>query len=186
MGGCNPSPCFCASQSQKPVISWLFSRIAERGITRPAGNSHQHFRHRKLCGPNIFNPTFMRRQATFLITAFFCAICLAAGAARMLRKPTPTPTPEPDDNGQTKIFEVRLPVTVTQKKKLVTGLSKDDFVSLRRWRPAGSHVFLRRKDQSACLVGVLMDTSPSTAGKLGFSKEAAKNFLIHGRAAAKR
>jgi len=37
--------------------------------------------------------------------------------------------------------------------------------------------FSDEKTNPPVFVGVLMDTSPSTAGKLGFSKEAAKNFI---------
>ena len=40
-----------------------------------------------------------------------------------------------------------------------------------------SHFFTDEKTNPPVYVGVLMDTSPSTAGKLGFSKEAAANFL---------
>jgi hypothetical protein len=42
---------------------------------------------------------------------------------------------------------------------------------------AGSTSFTDAKTNPPVFVGVLMDTSPSTAGKLGFSKEAAANFL---------
>ena len=38
--------------------------------------------------------------------------------------------------------------------------------------------FTDEKTNPPVYVGVLMDTSPSTAGKLGFSKEAAANFLL--------
>src|SRR5687768_1594529 len=90
---------------------------------------------------------------------------------------TPVPTPPPDAPGQVKTFEVRLPVTVLLKKELVSGLQKGDFVVLEDGVPQEITSFTDAKTNPPVFVGVLMDTSPSTAGKLGFSKEAAANFL---------
>ena len=103
------------------------------------------------------------------------ATCLAVGVAA--QKPVPTPTPE-ETGGQVKTFEVRLPVTVTEKKKqLVSGLTKDDFAVFEDGVQQEVTFFTADKQNPPVYVGVLMDTSPSTAGKLGFSKEAAANFL---------
>jgi Ca-activated chloride channel family protein len=77
----------------------------------------------------------------------------------------------------TKIFEVRLPVTVTLKNKLQTGFTKGDFVVFEDGVQQEVTYFSDEKTNPPVYVGVLMDTSPSTAGKLGFSKEAAMNFL---------
>jgi len=82
-----------------------------------------------------------------------------------------------DNAGQVKTFEVRLPVTVTQKKSLVPGLSRGDFVVFEDGVQQEVTFFTDEKTNPAVFVGVLMDTSPSAAGKLGFSKEAAKNFI---------
>jgi Ca-activated chloride channel family protein len=90
---------------------------------------------------------------------------------------TPVGTPPPDDGGQVKTFEVRLPVTVTQKDKLVTGMTKADFAVFEDGVRQEITFFSDEKTNPPVFVGVLMDTSPSTAGKLAFSKEAAKNFL---------
>ncbi|MEO7673520.1 MAG: VWA domain-containing protein [Pyrinomonadaceae bacterium] len=90
---------------------------------------------------------------------------------------TPTATPPPDDGGQVKTFEVRLPVTVLQKKLLVSGLTRGDFQVLEDGVPQEVTFFTDEKNNPPVFVGVLMDTSPSTAGKIGFSKEAAKNFI---------
>jgi Ca-activated chloride channel family protein len=90
---------------------------------------------------------------------------------------TPVPTPPIEDTGQVKTFEVRLPVTVTQKDQLVTGLKRGDFVVLEDGVPQEITFFSDEKSNPPVFVGVLMDTSPSTAGKLKFSKEAAANFL---------
>jgi Ca-activated chloride channel family protein len=80
-----------------------------------------------------------------------------------------------DDPSRT--FEVRLPVTVTQKKNLVTGLQRSDFAILEDGVQQEVTFFTADKTNPPVFVGVLMDTSPSTAGKLAFSKEAAGNFL---------
>lgn len=90
---------------------------------------------------------------------------------------TPAPTPPVETGGQVKTFEVRLPVTVLLKKELVGGLTQSDFQVLEDGVPQEITSFTTDKTNPPVYVGVLMDTSPSTAGKLGFSKEAAKNFL---------
>lgn len=121
------------------------------------------------------NSHFMKRPISFL-----CLLCvavlgfLAADAAAQ----TPTPTPTPEDTDVLKTFEVRLPVTVTGKKDvLVKGLARGDFVVLEDGVPQEVTFFSDENSNPPVFVGVLMDTSPSTAGKLGFSKEAAKNFI---------
>lgn len=77
-----------------------------------------------------------------------------------------------------KTFEVRLPVTVKDKKKnLVSGLTKNDFVVLEDGVPQEVTFFTTEKNNPPVYVGVLMDTSASAKGKLTFSKEAAMNFI---------
>lgn len=101
-------------------------------------------------------------------------------AKSTVRPPTSVPTPTPsltDETGATKIFEVRLPVTVTRKNKLVTGFTKNDFEVFEDGVQQEVTFFSDEKTNPPVFVGVLMDTSPSTAGKFGFSKEAAANFL---------
>ena len=103
-------------------------------------------------------------------------ILLALAGHVAAQKPTPTP----DETGATKVFEVRLPVTVTtddKKKALVPGLTKGDFVVFEDGVQQEVTFFSDEKTNPAVYVGVLMDTSPSTKGQLGFSKEAAKNFM---------
>lgn len=85
---------------------------------------------------------------------------------------------EPDVIKAPDVFEVRLPVTVLdKKKKSVSGLTKNDFVVLENNQPQEITFFGDEKDNPPVYVGVLMDTSPSTAGKMKFSKQAAKDFL---------
>jgi VWFA-related protein len=110
------------------------------------------------------------------------SICYQAVAAAFLfaasaSAQTPTPTPPGEEGGQIKTFEVRLPVTVTQKKALVAGLTRGDFQVFEDGVQQEVTFFTDEKTNPAVYVGVLMDTSPSTAGKINFSKEAAKNFI---------
>jgi len=86
------------------------------------------------------------------------------------------PTPTPDDSLRT--FEVRLPVTVTNKKELVAGLKRGDFAVFEDGVQQEVTFFTSDATNPPVYVGVLMDTSPSTAGKLQFSREAAKNFIF--------
>jgi Ca-activated chloride channel homolog len=72
---------------------------------------------------------------------------------------------------------VRLPVTVLDKKVLVSGLTKSDFAVFEDGVQQEITSFTTDKANPPVFVGVLMDTSPSTAGKIKFSKEAAANFL---------
>lgn len=104
------------------------------------------------------------------------SLAFAAAVSAQIPKPSPTP-PVLDDIGPTKVFEVRLPVTVTQKKNLISGLTKGDFAIFEDGVQQEVTFFSSEKSNPPVFVGVLMDTSPSTAGKMKFSKEAAKNFI---------
>lgn len=90
---------------------------------------------------------------------------------------TPTPTPADDNSGAVKTFEVRLPVTVLLKKQLVSGLTRGDFEVYEDGMKQEVTFFTDEKTNPPVFVGVLMDTSPSTAGKMDFSKRAAKDFI---------
>ena len=78
-----------------------------------------------------------------------------------------------------KTFEVRLPVTVTTKKKEKSShrVEAGRFCVFEDGMQQEVTFFSDEKTNPPVYVGVLMDTSPSTAGKMGFSKEAAKNFI---------
>jgi len=109
-------------------------------------------------------------------TLLFSAFSLAIGA----QTPRPTPPIIVEDNGAVKTFEVRLPVTVNDKKKkknLIAGLTRGDFSVFEDGVQQEVTFFSDEKTNPPVYVGVLMDTSPSTAGKMKFSKEAAKNFI---------
>jgi VWFA-related protein len=117
--------------------------------------------------------TFVRPHSLFLL------ILLAAGSVVSTMGQTPRATPPPDDDtgGVVKTFEVKLPVTVTNKNELVDGLKRGDFAVFEDGVQQEITFFTDKNTNPPVYVGVLMDTSPSTAGKLGFSKEAAANFL---------
>ena len=99
------------------------------------------------------------------------------------QKPKPSPTPPPIDDPQNivkiPVRRVRLPITVTDKKgQFVPGLTKEDFQILEDKVPQTIETFSDDLSQTTPLyVAVLMDTSPSTAGKLKFQQESAMNFI---------
>lgn len=110
--------------------------------------------------------------------ALFSVLSLSVSA--QTARPTATPPNNGDDTGAVKTFEVRLPVTVidkNKKKNLVTGLSRGDFNVFEDGAQQEVTFFTDEKNNPPVYVGVLMDTSPSTAGKMDFSKRAAKDFI---------
>src|SRR5438105_13530384 len=97
------------------------------------------------------------------------------------QKPVQPGTTEP---GQEKpevinIRRVRLPITVLDKKgQFVSGLTQNDFVVLEDKVAQQIESFTSEVNNNLPLyIGVLMDTSPSTAGKLKFEQESAMNFI---------
>jgi Ca-activated chloride channel family protein len=108
------------------------------------------------------------------------AIVTAASFTASAQKPKPSPSPTPDDQTvKVAIRRVRLPITVTDKKgQFVPGLTKNDFMILEDKVPQTIETFSDDLSQTTPLyVAVLMDTSPSTAGKLKFQQESAMNFI---------
>src|ERR1043165_2306460 len=105
-----------------------------------------------------------------------------AGAQTKPQKPAPSPSPTPEsDQGKVTITtrRVRLPITVTDKKgQFVAGLTQSNFEVLEDKVPQQIDSFTSEQNNNLPLyVGVLMDTSPSTAGKLKFEQESAMNFI---------
>jgi Ca-activated chloride channel family protein len=119
------------------------------------------------------------------LTALACALFGGLAAARTAPAQTPatpqqTPTPQREEIEDIPVRVVRVPVTVIDKKGVpVTGLTKNDFLVFEDKRPVQFDFLgeIKELEKLPIYVGVLMDTSGSTAGKLGFEKEAAKNFL---------
>jgi len=110
-------------------------------------------------------------------------IAVASGQVAKAQKPAPSPTPaaEPGQEGKVTVTtrRVRLPITVIDKKgQFVGGLSQGDFQVLEDKIPQQIDSFTSEQSNNLPLyVAVLMDTSPSTAGKLKFEQESAMNFI---------
>lgn len=133
--------------------------------------------------PN-YNPFSMSARVTsFLFKYLSLAVVFAAVALSVAaQKPKPSPTPLPEDRQGRVTIEVRrvrLPITVTDKKgQFVPGLTQSDFTILEDKVPQTIETFSDDLSQTTPLyIAVLMDTSPSTAGKLKFQQESAMNFI---------
>ncbi len=97
-----------------------------------------------------------------------------------MREPSPTPPREDDQESITTfIRRVRLPITVVDKKgQFVPGLTRNDFLIFEDKVAQQVETFSDDLGETLPLyVVVLMDTSPSTAGKLKFEQESAMNFI---------
>jgi len=124
------------------------------------------------------------RLTQFLFKYLSAALVItfaAFSASAQKQKPSPSPTPSDDPQGTVRIpiRRVRLPITVTDKKgNFVAGLTKQDFFVLEDKVPQTIETFSDDLAQTTPLyIAVLMDTSPSTAGKLKFQQESAMNFI---------
>jgi Ca-activated chloride channel homolog len=108
----------------------------------------------------------------------FAAAAISVAAQRPKASPTP-PVEDPQGTERIEIRRVRLPITVTDKKgQFVPGLTKEDFTILEDKVAQSIETFSDDSAQSTPLyIAVLMDTSPSTAGKLKFQQESAMNFI---------
>ena len=106
------------------------------------------------------------------------AVSLTVCAQKPKASPTPLPQ-DPQGSERINIRRVRLPITVTDKKgNFVPGLTKNDFTILEDKMPQTIETFSDDLSEKTPLyVAVLMDTSPSTAGKLKFQQESAMNFI---------
>ncbi|HLA13366.1 MAG TPA: VWA domain-containing protein [Pyrinomonadaceae bacterium] len=112
---------------------------------------------------------------------FILLLVLVSVSPALGQQPRPTPRVADQDPESIPIFirRVRLPITVTDKKgQFVPGLTKEDFIVLEDKVPQQIETFADDLGQELPLyVAVLMDTSPSTAGKLKFEQESAMNFI---------
>ncbi len=120
-----------------------------------------------------------------IITAIaVAALSLISVRAQKVTKPTPQTTQSSgnQDAGQKEVVNIKnvlLPVTVTDKKnQFVMGLTQQDFLIFEDKQPQTIVSFTtEEKADPPLYVGVLMDTSPSVAGKLKFEQESAINFI---------
>ncbi len=110
-----------------------------------------------------------------------CLVGLTASVHAQQPKSRPSPTPTVDKDAQITVTtrRVRLPITVVDKKgQFISGLKREDFEVLEDKVPQSIETFSDDIGQTQPLyIGVLMDTSPSTAGKLKFEQESAMNFI---------
>jgi Ca-activated chloride channel family protein len=124
-----------------------------------------------------FPPLFTR----LLLLAVAFGAAGVAEAQQQKPKPTPSPISDEQDAQKEEIFirRVRLPITVVDKKgQFVPGLTRNDFVILEDRVPQEIETFSDDLGKALPVyVAVLMDTSPSTAGKLKFEQESALNFI---------
>lgn len=122
---------------------------------------------------------------SFLKIILFSSVLWVTAATAQSQQPKskPSPTPPLVEQDQTAITtfirRVRLPITVVDKKgQFVPGLTKSDFLVLEDKLPQQIETFSDDLGLSESLyIAVLMDTSPSTAGKLKFEQESAMNFI---------
>jgi Ca-activated chloride channel family protein len=125
----------------------------------------------------------MTSSTLYYIPRLFLLVTALAvgGVAQTQPKPKASPTPPAGDQESITTFirRVRLPITVVDKKgQLVPGLTQKDFVVLEDRVPQQIETFSDDLGEALPLyVAVLMDTSPSTAGKLKFEQESAMNFI---------
>lgn len=124
----------------------------------------------------------MSVAVTRFLFKYLSVAFIISGAALSVsaQKPSPSPTPFPDDQTvRIPIRRVRLPITVTDKKgNFVPGLTREDFAILEDKVQQTIETFSDDLAQTTPLyIAVLMDTSPSTAGKLKFQQESAMNFI---------
>jgi len=128
----------------------------------------------------------MKRFLFYLaITALGLAILFQISTAQSQQpKPpkTSSPTATPDRSQEKEVINIRLtrlPITVTDRKgQFVSGLTASDFLIFEDKVPQQINSFTSEENNNLPLyVGVLMDTSPSTAGKLKFEQESAMNFI---------
>jgi Ca-activated chloride channel family protein len=125
----------------------------------------------------------MNSRFSGLLFSFAFAVCLVvtldSGVFAQQAKPQPTPPQTPEQSERVEIRRVRLPITVVDKKgQFVPGLTKNDFLVLEDRVPQQVETFSDESGPASPLyIAVLMDTSPSTAGKLKFEQEAALNFI---------
>jgi Ca-activated chloride channel homolog len=130
--------------------------------------------------------SFLFVAALALLLVLLCGLpvsrSFAQSGEQKQQQASPRPTPDPQDQTpdieRVTIRRVRLPITVVDKKELpVTGLTASDFLIFEDKKPQQIETFTDERESLPIYVGLLMDTSASTAGKLKFEQESAKNFM---------
>ena len=127
----------------------------------------------------------MINRRFFLIAEVALCLCgtfVVGQQQKQPQKANPPAATSQDPNQEREVVNirrVRLPITVTDKHgAFVSGLTQSDFLIFEDKVQQQIDSFTSEQNNNLPLnVAVLMDTSPSTAGKLRFEQEAAKNFI---------
>ena len=126
------------------------------------------------------SPVKMIRSSAFIALAVI--LVLFSGILIFAQQPqnkpaTPRPqTPQDDQGPKLGVFEVRLPITVKEKNRFVTGLSKNNFQVYEDGKRQEIINFIS-PSQLPLNIAVLMDTSNSVKLKLPFEKDAGEDFV---------
>ncbi len=123
---------------------------------------------------------FIAAISTFTATAQTGAPSPRANGTRTATPPNTQSSPIEQSDTEIKLTtrRVNLPITVLDKKGLpVAGLTQSDFLIFEDKQPQAIDSFAVESSKLPLYVGVLMDTSSSTAGKLKFQQESAMNFI---------
>ncbi len=146
------------------------------GIETGVGPDNDHLR-----SSSSFMKVLLVKKFLRLSLAFVMLIPFAVRSQQNKPKASPTPpvTGQEQESITTFIRRVRLPITVVDKKgQFVPGLTKGDFLVFEDKVRQQIETFADDLGQTLPLyVAVLMDTSPSTAGKIKFEQESAMNFI---------
>lgn len=105
----------------------------------------------------------------------FVAVVALAGSPSPAQNP-PARQTNRDDQIKIGTFEVRLPITVKEKGKFVTGLSEQNFEVYEDGKRQKIEKFVA-PSELPLNIAVLMDTSESVKLKLPFEKDAAEDFI---------
>ncbi|HEY7910996.1 MAG TPA: VWA domain-containing protein [Blastocatellia bacterium] len=105
------------------------------------------------------------------------AIILLIGSSVLAQRPArPAQPQEQDDQVQIRTFEVRLPISVKNKDKFVTGLTVNNFEIYEDGKRQKIEDF-KAPSQLPLYIAMLVDTSNSVKLKLPFEKDAGEDFI---------
>jgi Ca-activated chloride channel homolog len=117
----------------------------------------------------------MRRSTSlFSLSALVLLACAAVSAQNPQDK---TKKPPQDDKQVIRRFDVQLPITVKDKGKFVTGLTKNNFEVYEDGKRQQIETF-DAPSQLPLNIALLVDTSNSVKLKLPFEKDAGEDFVM--------
>jgi len=150
-------------------------------MARATGLSRRRIETRLATDPRTDSEVMMKKNSYHALILSLSLSAAIFAQQPKAQKPVQPATTEP---GQEKpevinVRRVRLPITVLDKRgQFVSGLAQNDFQILEDKVPQQIDSFTSEENNNLPLyVAVLMDTSPSTAGKLKFEQESAMNFI---------